>query len=173
MPYLNAVLKETLRFHPISYNSPRFASRDHVLPLSKSMMMKSGKVLHELPIPKGTCIITSIAGYNRNRDVFRADAHTFNPERWLNNSDIIIKRNAKVSLGLYGNLFMFFGGPQSCMGWRFAYALIMEIIDKFEFSLTEDWIHIRRESCRAMVPALEGEVEKEAQLPLRVKTAAR
>ncbi|PBK72136.1 cytochrome P450 [Armillaria solidipes] len=174
MPYLNAVLKETLRFHPPSYNSPRIASRDDVLPLSKPIVMRSGKVLHELPIPKGTCIITSIAGYNRNKDVFGADAHTFNPERWL---DSDVKRNAKVSLGMYGNLFTFIGGPQSCMGWRFAVcelqALIVEIIDKFELSLTEDWIRIRRESCRVMVPTLEGEVEKGAQLPLRVKTAAR
>ncbi|KAK0464854.1 cytochrome P450 [Armillaria novae-zelandiae] len=174
MQYLNAVLKETLRFHPISYNSPRIASRDDVLPLSKSVVMRSGVVINELPIPKGTCIISSIAGYNRHEDVFGPDAHTFNPERWL---DSDVKRNAKVSLGIYGNLFTFIGGPQSCMGWRFAVcelqALVMEIIDKFEFSLTEDWTRIRRESCRVMVPTLEGEVEKGAQLPLRVKTAAR
>ncbi|KAK0441529.1 cytochrome P450 [Desarmillaria tabescens] len=174
MPYLNAVLKETLRFHPISYNSPRIASRDDVLPLSKPVVTSSGKVLHELPIPKGTYIISSIAGYNRNKDVFGADAHMFNPERWL---DSDFKRNVKVSLGMYGNLFTFIGGPQSCMGWRFAVcelqALIVEIIDKFEFFLTEDWIQIRRESCRVMVPTLEGEVEKGAQLPLRARIAPR
>ncbi|KAK0191708.1 cytochrome P450 [Armillaria mellea] len=174
MPYLNAVLKETLRFHPVSYNSPRIASRDDVLPLSKSIVMRSGKVLHELPIPKGTCIITSIASYNRNQDVFGSDTHTFNPGRWL---DSDVKRTAKVSLGMYGNLFTFLGGPQSCIGWRFAVcelqALVVEIIDKFELSVTEDWIRIRRESCRVMTPTLEGEVEKGAQLPLRVKTAAR
>ncbi|KAK0220565.1 cytochrome P450 [Armillaria fumosa] len=41
MPYLNVVLKETPRFHPISYNSPRIASRNDVLPLSKSIVMSS------------------------------------------------------------------------------------------------------------------------------------
>lgn len=53
-------------------------------------------------------------------------------------------------------------------------ALIVEIIDKSEFSLTEDWIRIWRdsESSGVMMPTL-GEVEKGAQLPLRVKTAAR
>ncbi|KAG7441875.1 cytochrome P450 [Guyanagaster necrorhizus] len=174
MTYLNAVLKETLRFHPISYNSPRMASRDDILPLSKPIATRSGKVLHELPIPKGTYVISSIAGYNRNKNVFGEDAHVFNPERWLNGD---VKQNAKVSLGMYGNLFTFIGGPQSCMGWRFAVcelqALMVEIIDKFEFSLTEDWIRIRRESCRVMVPTLEGEVEKGARLPLKVKIASR
>ncbi|KAK0443843.1 cytochrome P450 [Armillaria borealis] len=161
MPYLNAVLKEILRFHPISYNSPRFASRDDVLPLSKSMMMKSGKVLHDLLIPKGTCIITSIACYNRNKDVFRADAHTFNLERWLENGDI--KRNAKVSLGLYGNLFTFFGGPQSCMGWRFA-LLSWRLLTNLSFpdrgldSHSEGIV----QGDGAHGPHLKGEVEKRA-----------
>ncbi len=81
MPFLNAVLKETLRFHPISYNSPRIASRDGVLPLSESIVMRPGRLINELTIPKGTYIISSIAGYNRDKDVFGADAHTFNPER--------------------------------------------------------------------------------------------
>ncbi|KAG7439684.1 uncharacterized protein BT62DRAFT_1013654 [Guyanagaster necrorhizus] len=111
------------------------------------IVTRPGKVLHELPIPKGT---------------------------WLNSD---VKQNAKVSLGMYGNLFTFIGGPQSCMGWRFAvcelHALMVEIIDKFEFSLTKDWIRIQRESCRVMVPTLEGEVEKGAQLPLKVNIAPR
>ncbi|PBK91015.1 hypothetical protein ARMGADRAFT_1054374 [Armillaria gallica] len=132
MPFLNAILKETLRFHPISYN-----------------------IINEQTIPKGTYIISSIAGYNRNKVVFGADAHTFNPERRL---DSDVKRNAKAL--------------PSC-GCELQ-ALIVEILDKSELSLTEDWIRtVWRESCGVMMPTLEGEVEKGAQLPLRVKTAAR
>ncbi|KAK0231588.1 cytochrome P450 [Armillaria fumosa] len=174
MPHLNAVLKETLRFHLVSYNSPRIASRDDVLPLSKPIVTRSGKVLHELPIPKGTCIITSIASYNRNKDVFGADAHMFNPERWL---DSDVKRNAKVSLGMYGNLYLVWAGGSrmfvspSCI--IHLLTSLQRIIDKFELSLTEDCTRIRRESCRAMVSTLEGDVRRGTQLPLRVKIAAR
>ncbi|KAK0193101.1 cytochrome P450 [Armillaria mellea] len=162
MPYLNVVLKETLQI----------MSQDNVLPLSRPIVMRSGMVINELPIPKGMCIISSIAGYNRNKDIFGPDTHTFNSERWLDGN---VKHNANVSLGMYRNLFTFIGGPQSCMGWSMCelQALIMEIIDKFEFSLIEDWICIWRESCRVMVPTLEGEVEKGAQLPLRMKIMAR
>ena len=72
-------------------------------------------------------------------------------------------------------------GSSECIAYTFSLlysvcelqALVVEVIDKFELSLTEDWIRIRRESCRVMTPTLEGEVEKGAQLPLRVKTAAR
>ncbi len=58
-------LKETFRYHPVVYNIFRYASQDDVLPLSTPITTTSGKVLHELPIPKGTQVIASIAAYNR------------------------------------------------------------------------------------------------------------
>ncbi|KAK0203352.1 hypothetical protein DFS33DRAFT_1260895, partial [Desarmillaria ectypa] len=134
------------------------------LPLSKPIVMSSGKVLHELHIPEGTYIVFSIPGYNRNKDIFGVYTHTFNPERWL---DSDVKRNAKVSLEMYRNLwallfwcdrdvhygvfrFTFIGGPQSFFS------------DRGLDSHSE-----------GIVPTLEGEVEKGAQLPLRVKTVPR
>lgn len=84
MPYLTAVMKvrfavlflheissrcpvtqESLRFHAVVPNNFRQAGGDDVLPLSKPIMTSSGEVIHELPIPKGIKIVTSIAGYNR------------------------------------------------------------------------------------------------------------
>jgi hypothetical protein len=38
---------------------------DAVLPLSDPIVLPSGEVKSELPIPKGTVLLTSIVGYNR------------------------------------------------------------------------------------------------------------
>ncbi|KAJ6602103.1 hypothetical protein B0H10DRAFT_1823501, partial [Mycena sp. CBHHK59/15] len=88
---------ETLRFHPVSYNSVREAARDEVLPLSKPLVTKSGKTITEIPIPKNMILVVSSAGYNRNPDVFGQDAHVFNPERWLDNTV-----QTTTSIGVYG-----------------------------------------------------------------------
>jgi hypothetical protein len=59
------LIKEGVRMYPIVPEVIVQADRDHVLPLSDSIVLESGKVLYELPIPKGITIVTSIYGYNR------------------------------------------------------------------------------------------------------------
>ncbi|KAK0212504.1 cytochrome P450 [Desarmillaria ectypa] len=84
MPYLTAVIRlEALRFHPAVFNMFRQAEGDDTIPLSKSIITTSDKILHQLPMPKGQKIVASIASYNRNTDIFGADAQTFNPNRCL------------------------------------------------------------------------------------------
>jgi len=172
MPYTIAVIKETLRFYPVLYHIHRRASRDDVLPLTQPITTRSGKVIHELPIRKGTRIVASIAGYNRNKDLWGEDAHVFNPERWLSGT---AKEKKATSLGVYANLMTFLGGARACIGWRFALieiqAFITEIIGKFEFALTDKSKRVRRESSELMTPTVEGEVENGVQLPLRVSVA--
>ncbi|KAK0462485.1 cytochrome P450 [Desarmillaria tabescens] len=172
MPYLTAIVKEVLRFHPIAYNTARVAPRDDVLPLSKPVTLTTGKVVQEVAVPRGTFIFASVAGYNRNKDIWGEDAHVFNPERWFRGS-----MNKEVPVGVYGNLFSFVGGLRSCIGWRFAvlelHAFLVEAINNFEFSMTTEAERIRREACTVMTPTVEGAVEKGAQLPLRVAIASR
>ncbi|PBK80315.1 cytochrome P450 [Armillaria gallica] len=147
MPYMLAFLKETLRFHPVGYNLFRVAGQDDVLPLSSPITTTSGKVLHELPIPKGVQIMSSVAACNRNKEMFGEDADIFNPDRWLRES-----QKQKVALGVYAGLQV-----------------------DFEFAFVEGHgpDRIRRESCFAMTPTSAGEVEKGSKLPLRVKLASR
>ena len=81
MPYLNAVIKvccpsptiraqpdyisqETLRIHTPVPDIVREASEDDILPLSKPIIGRSGKVHHEIFIPKGSLIHASASGYN-------------------------------------------------------------------------------------------------------------
>ncbi|KAJ7496593.1 cytochrome P450 [Mycena latifolia] len=173
MPYLAAVVKEVLRFHPVSFNNFRQSATDDVLPLFRPITLRSGEVITELPVPKGMKVIISIAAYNRNKDVFGHDAHAFNPERWLDGS----MRKPEVPVGVYANLLTFAGGLRTCIGWRFAVlelqAFLIELVGNFEFSLTPEAMRIRREACIVMVPTVEGQREKGTQLPLRVTVASR
>ncbi|KAK0489455.1 cytochrome P450 [Armillaria novae-zelandiae] len=172
MPYLCAVVKEILRYHPPVYNVTRISGQDDVLPLSKPITTTSGKILHELPIPKGLQIISSVAAYNRNKDIFGEDANEFKPERWLRES----VPNTTASLGVYGSLFTFTGGARSCIGWRFAVLemqiFLIQLVGSFEFSMAGDK-NIRREATLVMTPTTEGETEKGSLLRLKIKIAQR
>ena len=52
-------------------------------------------------------------------------------------------------------------------------AFLTEVVGKFEFALTDKSELVRREASVLMTPTVEGEVEKGAQLPLRVSVASR
>ena len=65
MPYLQAVLKEILRFYPAVPHTYRQSLRDDVLPLSKPVTTRSGKVITEVPIRAGLRLILSVCAYNR------------------------------------------------------------------------------------------------------------
>ncbi|SJL11330.1 uncharacterized protein ARMOST_14733 [Armillaria ostoyae] len=147
MPFLSAMVKETLRFHPVAYNIYRVAGKDDVLPLS-------------------TPITTT------NKEIFGDDADVFDPDRWLRDAS----PKTKTALGVYANLFTFAGGSRSCIGWRFAvmelHAFMIELLSNFEFSFTETH-DIRREACLVMTPTIEGQVEKGSQLPLKIRLAQR
>ncbi|KAF9450103.1 cytochrome P450 [Macrolepiota fuliginosa MF-IS2] len=173
MPYLNAILKESLRYNPPTYNTFRQASRDDIIPLSKPITTTTGEVITKLPVPKGLRIVTSILAYNRNEDVFGSDAHVFNPDRWLRKDSI----TKGAAVGVYGNMLTFAAGIRSCIGWRFAVielqAFLVELISNFEFSLTPEAHKLRREACFVMIPTIEGQLEKGCQLPLKVTLASR
>ena len=111
--------KEILRFYPVSYFYPREANQDQVMPLSKPLLLKSGKSVTEITVSKGTNIFTPPFIYNRfepilllevpltlmslrNKDIFGEDAHLFNPDRWLEH-----KPDTKSgTVGVYGNMFV-------------------------------------------------------------------
>ena len=52
-------------------------------------------------------------------------------------------------------------------------AFLVEIISKFEISLTEKATKVRREACLIMVPTVEGEADRGVQLPLIISVAPR
>ncbi|KAJ3928858.1 MAG: cytochrome P450 [Lentinula lateritia] len=168
MPLLNAICKETLRFHPIALHLFRTANEDDVIPLSKPIVGKTGQLITEIPVSKGTRIVGSCSAYNRNLAIFGEDAHEFNPNRWLEG-----RVKTEDNLGFpYANLATFAAGVRSCIGWRFAVAelqtFIVVLLRNFAIRDTPKLTRIRRESALTMVPAIEGELDKGTQLPIRV-----
>ncbi|KAJ3850478.1 cytochrome P450 [Lentinula lateritia] len=166
MPFLNAVVKETLRFHPVAVHLFRIAVEDDVLPLMKPIVASTGEILKEVVVPKGTRIIGSIPAYNRHEDVFGSDASTFNPDRWLNPGHV---KNS-VPLGVYANLplpdiAMIKNIGRSVLEMQ---AFLVELIKNFEFAATPALDGIRREPAFLMTPSIEGELDKGSQMPLRV-----
>jgi len=57
-------VQEALRLHPAAIEVQREATKDDVLPLTKPIVGVSGKVYKELPVPAGTLVFISMAGYN-------------------------------------------------------------------------------------------------------------
>ncbi|TRM57159.1 cytochrome P450 [Schizophyllum amplum] len=171
LPYLNAVVKETLRFHAPVYNTARTAARDDVIPLRTPIVNHCGESMHEVPVQRGQRVIISIAAYNRDTEIFGPDADEYNPERWLRSGHV----NKQGSIGMYSNLLTFGGGHRGCLGWRFAVlelsAFLLELIDRFEFNMSPD-IRIHRGAAAVMLPMVEGELDKGAQLPLSIRYAA-
>ncbi|KAJ7923520.1 cytochrome P450 [Mycena leptocephala] len=154
---------------PSPYNTMREAARDEVLPLSKPLVTRSGKTITEIPIAKDTILVVSIAGYNRNPDVFGQDAHVFDPERWLDG-----RVQTTTSLGVYGNLMTFGSGHRACIGWRFAVyeyqTFLVELVKNFEFSMDPTLAaKVRREAAMVMVPTISGEVTKGSQMPITIR----
>jgi len=166
MPYLLAVGKEMLRFHPAAIDMVRVPIKNDVLPLAKPIVGISGKVYKDLPVPAGIFISMSTVGYNLNKDMWGPDAYEFQPERWLD-----MNEESESRFGVYGNLSTFSGGARSCIGWRFAviqmHTFLVTLIRQFDFSLPENQ-EIKKSKQGTIFPVVVGEEDKGPQLPLKV-----
>jgi cytochrome P450 len=114
MPFLNAIIKEGLRMHPIVPQLFRKAGRDDIIPIAEPVTTKEGRVIKEIPVSKGQTVLCSLAGYNRLTTVWGDDADTWRPERWVNMD------KHKYSVGMMANLMSFSAGLKGCIGWKFS-----------------------------------------------------
>ncbi|KZV60943.1 cytochrome P450 [Peniophora sp. CONT] len=154
---MQATLKEAMRLHPIVWMLSRIAGQDDVIPLSTPITTESGQQITSIPVRKGQNIEISIATYNRNPDVWGADAHGWNPDRFMR-----INKAGMTSVGVYANLLNFSAGIRGCLGWRFSVlemqAIAATLIENFEFALppqTNDNI-IKRMPTGVMAPMADG-----------------
>lgn len=83
LPYLDAIVRETLRVYPPTNMMNRTSTRDTVLPLQFPVRSTSGEETTSVHVPAGTNILISILGANHNKDVWGDDASIWRPERWL------------------------------------------------------------------------------------------
>ncbi|QDS71312.1 hypothetical protein FKW77_001782 [Venturia effusa] len=125
IPYLNAVIKEALRVHPAAG-----------LPIQR-VVPKGGRTIAGRFFPAGTLVGINPWAAHANREVFGQDADVYNPERWLEEPEIVKKRDA---------YFMTFGaGSRTCIGKHITNLemtkLIPELIMNFDFEpeTADEW----------------------------------
>ncbi|KAJ7479483.1 cytochrome P450 [Mycena latifolia] len=141
MPLLNAFIKETLRLYPAQPLSDRIALQDTVIPLGDSITTSTGQQITQIPVQKGQLVTLAIGSYQRLESRWGKDAHEFNPFRWLGGASYqgeALGPYANLSVNQFISRLSFFGGPRTCLGWRFAIlemqVIFCELVGKFSFS---------------------------------------
>ena len=119
LQYLNAVLKETLRFSgPGLFSIQRYTSK----------AMKLGKYF----IKKNTGIMYSFVSNFYDEEIF-SDAYTFKPERWLGESG---KKLSQIDPYIF---IPFSAGPRNCIGQHLAILEakigLLKFVKKYQFEL--------------------------------------
>ncbi|MCJ1389798.1 hypothetical protein MMC18_002655 [Xylographa bjoerkii] len=120
-PYLQAVIKETLRLHP-----------GNGLGLTR-LVPKGGLNLAGRYFPEGTEVNINAYAAHANRSVFGEDTESFRPERWLTDQE---------TLNRMDNYLLTFGkGTRTCMGKHIALMevsrLVPELAMRFDFEFED------------------------------------
>ncbi|KAI6040779.1 cytochrome P450 [Pisolithus marmoratus] len=125
LPYLDAIVQETLRLHPSVAELLRQSDEDDVIPLSEPVRTKSGETVDSIAVERGTVITMSIGCLNQSEAIWGPDARVFRPERWLE-ADGITKKAQEVKG--HRHLLTFGDGPRTCIGKIFAVAEIKTVL---------------------------------------------
>ncbi|KZS96686.1 cytochrome P450 [Sistotremastrum niveocremeum HHB9708] len=167
LPYLDAVVRESLRFYAIVPSTIRIAMQDTAIPLGTPVKDKKGRILHEVRLNKGDGVLIPIISLNTSKEIWGDDADQFRPERWEKVPD-----SAHEIPGVWGDLMTFLGGPRSCIGYKFAIiemkALVFTLVRAFAFEMSDPSYEIVKRSAIVTRPLVKSQMEKGNQMPLKV-----
>ncbi|KAJ3838895.1 cytochrome P450 [Lentinula raphanica] len=171
LPYLDAVVRETLRVHSPVTGTLRVAMKDDFIPLGTPYTDKNGEVHNSIQVSKGDTLSVPILAVNRSKEIWGEDAREFKPERWMTPGGV--PNAASTIPGVWGNMLSFLGGAHACIGYRFSLvemkALLFVLVRKFEFDLAVSPDDVVGKSTIVQRPHLKSEPEKGSQLPLWMK----
>ncbi|VUC29153.1 unnamed protein product [Clonostachys rosea] len=133
LPYLQAVVRETLRvWPPVADIFPRDVPQG-----GDTVEVESGESVH---LPGGVGIGYSAHAMHRNEEIYGSDAKSFRPERWFESD------TAKLTAMLRTNDLTFGHGRFQCLGKVVAHMelgkLLFEIVRNFDIALidpTKPW----------------------------------
>ncbi|KAH9876657.1 hypothetical protein J1614_003789 [Plenodomus biglobosus] len=128
LPYLNAVLQETLRIFPPVPLTLRETALD--------------TTIQSHFIPAGTTIVICPWAINTSTHLWGPDARSFNPERWLGPG----KANTGGAESNY-SVTTFLHGPRSCIGKEFAKAeyacLVASLVGRCELEFENEGYELK------------------------------
>ncbi|KAF9453706.1 cytochrome P450 [Macrolepiota fuliginosa MF-IS2] len=167
LPYLDAIVRETLRIHSPVPSTMRAAIKDDVIPVGTPFVDETGRVRDSIPVQKGQTLLIPILAINRSTEIWGPDAREFKPERWES-----VPEGAGAVPGVWGNILTFLGGPRACIGYRFSLvemkALLFTLIRAFEFKLAVSPEEIGKKTGIVQRPVLINDLKAGNQMPLLV-----
>lgn len=121
VPYIEAVLKESLRLYMTGVHRCTF----------KSTTLREGTF-----VPAGTYLVMNVYAAARVKQVWGEDAAEYNPDRWLDPATDKIKHINPFQFITFG------GGPHQCIGMRFALlemqTVIAVLFSRFDIKTVQD-----------------------------------
>ncbi|KAF9531581.1 cytochrome-450 hydroxylase [Crepidotus variabilis] len=168
LPFLDNVVRESIRLVPPVHSSIRVATQDDEIPTSYPVYNRDGTVStrNSVSISKGSFVHVAVEGFSLDKEFWGQDAWEFQPDRWDHLSD-----QAKDLPGIFSNTLAFSAGPRSCIGVRFSMieikTFLYTLLTNFVFEPTED--RIIRANVVLTRPYIAGKYKQGSQLPLKVK----
>lgn len=169
LPYLEAVVRESLRLDSPVPATMRRTQQDVTVPLSKPIIGRDGTQMTEVRLRKGTTVMVPIHVVNWAQDNWGPDSKQFNPDRWLKEEAAYKYQNP----GVFANLMTFNHGPHNCIGYRFSLAEIKvtlyTLIRALSFELLPSKPKFEMKTGIVMRPIVVGEEKEGPQMPLLVR----
>ncbi|KAJ6609032.1 cytochrome P450 [Mycena sp. CBHHK59/15] len=139
LPYLDAVIRETMRLHPPLSMLQRRSNVDTAIPLWRPITGADGSEVHTLNVAKGTDFILVVVAAHRDPEIWGEDALEFKPERWISPLPDTVSDAALP--GVYFQLLPFGGGYKACIGFKFAELqmklTLFTLLSAFRLELTD------------------------------------
>ncbi|KAJ7167215.1 cytochrome P450 [Mycena crocata] len=170
IPYLDAVLRESLRLHaPVGFTE-RIATKTDYIPLHTPYIDAKGIPRNTVRVDKGDKVYIPIRAVNRSQDLWGPDAEEFKPERWLENS---VPNQTKAIPSVWSNTMSFLAGPHACIGYRVALiqmkAMLFTLIREFEFELAISPEDVGRRNNIVGRPYIASDPGSGSQLPMLIR----
>lgn len=144
LPYLEAVVRETMRLHPaVAMTLPRYVPDDAATGPPLVLRPDDGD---DAPVPPGTSVGMNPFVLGRNRAVWGADADVFRPERWLRAQDETEAEFATRRRAMLDADLTFGAGARVCLGRHLAlveiYKVVAMLLGRYDFDIVdvdEEW----------------------------------